>query len=162
MKTLEFGKKYMVTMRSWKWFKVLWMGIAWGNMEDGWMGLKHTSQNVTYFAGICFKGLGYPNIKTHAKLPTKLDMFWWVVGFKVQVLRLMFRGARFLTSWNKHQAGIETRHVLCQFALGPMLSMCGNPHRATLKQTTHLRLVIEKTSGHQKMCSLKWLQNCHG
>jgi hypothetical protein len=31
-----------------------WMGIAWGNMGDGQMGLKHSSRNVTCFGGICF------------------------------------------------------------------------------------------------------------
>jgi len=41
-----------------------WMKIAWGNMEDGWMGLKHSSQNVTCFDGICFGGLGYSGIET--------------------------------------------------------------------------------------------------
>jgi hypothetical protein len=28
-----------------------WMGIAWVNMEDGQMGLKHSSQNITCLMG---------------------------------------------------------------------------------------------------------------
>jgi len=54
---------------SWKRSKVSWMGhgswmeIAWGNMGDGWMGLKHSSWNNTCFGGICFGGLGYSSIK---------------------------------------------------------------------------------------------------
>jgi hypothetical protein len=38
-------------------------------------------------------------------------MFWWVVGFEVQVSKLMFRGTWFSTGQNKHQAAIETQHV---------------------------------------------------
>jgi hypothetical protein len=34
-----------------------WMGIIWVNMEDGCMGLKHNSQNVTCFSGDMFWGL---------------------------------------------------------------------------------------------------------
>ncbi len=62
---------------SWKRFKTLcmghgaWMGIAWGKMEDGWMGSKHSSQNVTCFCGICFKGLGCPCIETCVGLPVE-------------------------------------------------------------------------------------------
>jgi hypothetical protein len=43
--------------------------------------------------------------------PLKLDMFQWVVGFEVQVSKLMFCGMRFLISWNKWWATIETWHV---------------------------------------------------
>jgi hypothetical protein len=66
----SLAKKYTVTMQSWKRSKTLWMGhgawmgIAWENMEDGRMGLKHNSENVTCFSGICFKGLDCPIIKT--------------------------------------------------------------------------------------------------
>ncbi len=35
-----------------------WMGIAWGNMEDGHIGPKHSSQNVTCFDGDMFWGFG--------------------------------------------------------------------------------------------------------
>jgi hypothetical protein len=41
----------------------------------------------------------------------KLDMFWWVVGFKVLVLRFMFQGTQFLTSRNEHWATTETQYV---------------------------------------------------
>jgi hypothetical protein len=41
----------------------------------------------------------------------KLDMFWWVVGFKVQVSRLMFCGARFSTGQYEYWAATKTRHV---------------------------------------------------
>ncbi len=37
-----------------------WMGIAWGNMEDGHMGPKHSSQNVTCFVGDMFQGFELP------------------------------------------------------------------------------------------------------
>jgi hypothetical protein len=30
--------------------------------------------------------------------PPKCDMFWWVVGFEVQVSKLMFHGAQFSTN----------------------------------------------------------------
>ncbi len=40
-----------------------WMGIALGNMEDGHMGPKHSSRNIT-----CFKGLGCLGIETHIGL----------------------------------------------------------------------------------------------
>jgi hypothetical protein len=36
------------------------MGIAWGNMENGCMGPKHSSQNFTWFGGDMFWGLGLP------------------------------------------------------------------------------------------------------
>jgi len=58
-------KKYMVMMWSWKRSKTswighgAWMGIEWGNMEDGHMGLKHSSWHVT-----CFGGLGCLGIET--------------------------------------------------------------------------------------------------
>jgi hypothetical protein len=38
----------------------------------------------------------------------KLDMFCCVVGFKVQVFKLMFCGAQFSIDQNKHWAAIET------------------------------------------------------
>jgi hypothetical protein len=36
-------RKLNETWESWKRFKVSWMGITWGNMEDGQMELKHSS-----------------------------------------------------------------------------------------------------------------------
>ncbi len=72
-------------------FKVSWMGIAWGNMEDGLMGLKHSSRNFTCFGGRYVSRAQVVWALKHmlGRLP-KLDMFWWVVGFEVQVLGLMF------------------------------------------------------------------------
>jgi hypothetical protein len=35
-----------------------WMGITWENMEDGHIGLKHSSQNITCFDGDMFWGFG--------------------------------------------------------------------------------------------------------
>ncbi len=81
---------------SWKRFKALWMGhgawmgIAWGNMEDGCMGLKHNFQNIT-----CFGGLGCPCIETCVEL---LANMWHVLvggrfqgsSFKAHVLWCMF------------------------------------------------------------------------
>jgi len=43
----------------------VWIGITWGNMGDGQMGLKHSSQNIACFSGICFGGLVCPGIETH-------------------------------------------------------------------------------------------------
>jgi hypothetical protein len=57
MKTLEFGKKIHGDNAKLKKPKVLWMGhgawmgIAWVNMQDGRMGPKHSSQNVTCLVG---------------------------------------------------------------------------------------------------------------
>jgi hypothetical protein len=81
------------------------MGIAWGNMEDGKMGPKHSSQNM-------FWGFELPEHwnACWVALP-KLDMFLWVVGFEVLVSRVMFRGAQFSTSRSKHRATTEKRHV---------------------------------------------------
>jgi len=51
---------------SWKRFKAswmghgAWMGIAWGNMENGRMGPKHSSWNVTCFGGDMFRGFKLP------------------------------------------------------------------------------------------------------
>ncbi len=47
----------------------VWMGFAWENMEDGQMGPKHNSRNITCFGGICFGGSNCPGIKTHIGLP---------------------------------------------------------------------------------------------
>jgi hypothetical protein len=64
-------EEYITMMWSWKMSKKLWMGhgawmgITWGNMEDGWIGPKHNSQNATCFSGICFKGSDCLIIKMH-------------------------------------------------------------------------------------------------
>jgi len=60
----------------------------------------------------------------------KLDMFWWVVGFKVQVLRLMFRGAWFLIDRNEHWAAIATWHIsmlICSTACSLCMETCIGP-----------------------------------
>jgi hypothetical protein len=44
------------------------MEIVSGNMEDGCMGLKHSSQNLHVLMGICFEGLGYLSIETRVGL----------------------------------------------------------------------------------------------
>jgi len=64
-------QKLNETWENWKRSKMSWMGITWGNMEDGWMGPKHSSQNVTCFGGICFGGSSCPNIEMHIGLFTK-------------------------------------------------------------------------------------------
>jgi hypothetical protein len=51
--------------------KVSWIGITWGNMEDGRMRLKHSSRNVTCFGGICFKGSSCSGIEMHVGPPAK-------------------------------------------------------------------------------------------
>jgi len=88
-----------------------WMGIAWGNMGDGRMGLKHSSQNVTCFGGICFGGRAAWESKCVLGHSSKLDMFRWVVSFEVLVLRLTFCDAQFLIDQNKCWVAIETWHV---------------------------------------------------
>lgn len=40
--------------------------ITWRNMEDRWIGPKHSSWNVTCFGGICFRGSGCLGIETRA------------------------------------------------------------------------------------------------
>jgi hypothetical protein len=68
-------------------------------------------------------------------------MFQRVVGFEVQVLRLIFGGTRFLTSRNERWAATDTQHVmfLCQFVLlwGLCRSCVKKTHTAS-KLTTHL------------------------
>ncbi len=83
------------------------MGHGWG-LHGGTWNMGGWDQNiVTRFDVICFEGWGCPGIKKHIGPP---DMFWWVVGLKVLVLRFMFCGAQFSASWNEHWTAIET-HV---------------------------------------------------
>ncbi len=139
-------KKCMVMMWSWKRSKTswigheAWMGIAWGNMEDGRMGLKHSY--VTCFGGS--GGLGIENVLGHL---LKRDMFQWVVGFKVQVLRLMSCGVQFSTGWNECWDATEIWHVFVLVTPKPMLLVYGNPCQDALKWVMHLRLVAEITLG---------------
>jgi hypothetical protein len=49
-----------------------WMGIAWGNMEDGCMGLKYVSEAQVAHASKCALSRSL-----------KCDMFSWVVDFEV-------------------------------------------------------------------------------
>jgi hypothetical protein len=58
MKMLEFDKKIHnddaklkkgLKHHGWVMGHGAWMGIAWGNMEDGRMGPKHSSRNVTCY-----------------------------------------------------------------------------------------------------------------
>ncbi len=64
-------------MRSWKKSKPswmghgVWMGITCGNMEDGQMGSKHSSWNITCFGGICFKGSNCSGIEMHVEPPVE-------------------------------------------------------------------------------------------
>jgi hypothetical protein len=77
-----------------------WMGIAWGNMEDGCMGLKHNSRDVTCFDGDMFWRLTHAS-KRALSCSLKCDMFSWVVDFEVQVSRFMFCGGWFSTGQNE-------------------------------------------------------------
>jgi hypothetical protein len=92
----------------------VWMGITCGNMENGRMGLKHSSWNIICFGGICFKGSYCSGIEMHVESPVET---WHVLmggrfqGFKVQVSRLMFCGAQFSTGQNEYRAATKTRHV---------------------------------------------------
>jgi hypothetical protein len=66
-----------------------WMGIAWRNMEDGCMGLKHSSWNVT-----CFGGLDCSGIQTHVRLPIEtwhvsMGGRYWGSSFETHVLWCM-------------------------------------------------------------------------
>jgi hypothetical protein len=49
--------------------------------------------------------------------PPKLDMFWWVVGFEVFVLRFMFRGVQFLIGRNECWSTTKTQHVFVSVCL---------------------------------------------
>jgi hypothetical protein len=51
------------------------MGIAWGNIEDGQMGPKHS-------LGCISRAWAARASKHTPGRPPKLDMFWWVVGFE--------------------------------------------------------------------------------
>jgi len=55
------------------------MGIAWMNMKDGWMGLKHSSPNITYFLWDMYVwGVWAAQAsKCTPGHPPKLDMFEW-------------------------------------------------------------------------------------
>jgi hypothetical protein len=110
--------------KSWKRFEALWMGIAWRNMEDGWKGLKHSSQNVTCFSEICFEGLGCPSIETRIGLLAKT----WHVSMGGR-----FRGSCFMACnfrLTKTSVGPPPKDNMfpCWFALGPLLPMHGNLH----------------------------------
>jgi hypothetical protein len=117
-------------------------GDCMGNMENGCMGLKHSYWHVT-----CFRGLGCPTSKCVVGHLSKYDMFQWVVGFKVQVLRLMFCGVWFSTDRSERQDATETWHVFVLVVPRPLLPVCGNPCQAALKWTIHLRLVAKTTWG---------------
>jgi hypothetical protein len=118
-----------------------------GNMEEGQLGLKHSSWNVTCFDGICFMGSGCPNIKTPAR-PRHQNLTCFD-GCKV--LRLMFCGLRFLTGWNKCQAATETCHVSVPVCSRAPMPVRGNLCQAASKWAIHLRLVTEITTGIDKM-----------
>jgi hypothetical protein len=110
-----------------------WMGITWGNMEDGRMGPKHSSWNVTCFGGISVGGSNCPTSKCPSGCSSKLDMFRWVVGFEVLVLSFMFHGMRFLTSQNECRAIIETWHVFVSICFGARVAYAWKPKLGRLK-----------------------------
>ncbi len=60
MKMSESDKKIHDDNAKFKKFKTSWVGIAWKNMEDGCIGPKHSSQNVTCFGGVMVWGLELP------------------------------------------------------------------------------------------------------
>jgi len=118
------------TWESWKRSKTSWMGITWGNIEDGCMGPKPSSQNVTWSGGDMFQRLRLPrhwNICLGCLL--KLEMFWWVVSFKVHVLW----GAIF--DWPKPALGCH-RNMTCfcvdllQGVHCPCVETCVEPPRS--------------------------------
>jgi hypothetical protein len=77
-----------------------WMGIAWGNMEDGCIGSKHSSRKFT-----CFWGLSYLGIKTCVGLLVEtwhvsMGGRFWVSSFKTHIfeqLKLMSSPHRNMT-----------------------------------------------------------------
>ncbi len=116
-----------------------WMGITWGNIENGQMGLKHSSQNVTFFKGSSCSGIETCVGRHHRNL---------TCFSRWQVLRFLFQGH---VSWcvifdQPKQVPCHRQNMTCfrgGFAPRPPLPMRGNPCQAASWQVTHLQFVAE-------------------
>jgi hypothetical protein len=129
-------------LKSWKRSKMSWIGIAWGNMEDGHMGLKHSSQNFTHFNGDMFWGLGLFGIKTRVGSPVET----WHVSVGGRCWGSCFKVHGFQPS--KIGARPPLKHDIfpCRFVPRPTLLVHGKLCWATLKQAMHFWLVVEIAS----------------
>jgi hypothetical protein len=112
-------RKLDETWENWKMSKVswmghgAWMGMTWGNIEDGWMGPKHSSRNVTCFGGICLRGLGCLNIEMRIGLFTRT----WHVSMNGRFWSSSFVACDF--QWLKWMLGLtETWHVSVSICFG--------------------------------------------
>jgi len=65
--------------------------------------------------------------------PLKLDMFQWVVGFKVQVLRLMFYGTWSLIGQNERQTTTKTWHLSVSISSSTHVTCAWKPMPSHLK-----------------------------
>jgi hypothetical protein len=88
---------------------------------------------------ICFKAQAARASKRVPSHLLKRDMFWWVIGFKVQVSKLMFQGAQFLTNRNKRQATIETWHVSVSICFGAHSACAWKPTQGCLEAINTFR-----------------------
>jgi len=115
-------------------------GIVSGNMEDGCMGLKHSSQNFTCFGGDMFRGLG---------LPKHQNMCWDACGWWVS--KFKFWGSCFMAydfQPAETSLTLSMKHAIfpCWFTLELVLLVHANLCHVALKWTMHLWLVVEITS----------------
>jgi len=108
------------------------IGIAWGNMEDGCMGLKHISWHVT-----CFGGSGCLGIKTC--VGSLVEMWYVLVGgrfqgstFEVHVLW------RAIFNWSKRTSKCH-QNMTC-FHVG-----CSEAHSVYTWKPTLSRLEMSDT-----------------
>jgi len=142
-------------MQSWKRSKTswmghgAWMGITWGTWKMGEWGRSIAPKMLHVSGGYVSRAQATGASKCVLGRSSKLDMFWWVVSFKVLVLRLMFLGVRFSTSENECQATTKTQQVSMSVCSEAPLPVRGNPCAVTLKRATHLRLVAEMMWGPQ-------------
>jgi len=71
-----------------------WMGITWGNVEDGWMKLKIALETLHVLVGYVWGAWAARPSKCALGCPSKLDMFQWVVA--------RFRGFCFKAHVSRH------------------------------------------------------------
>jgi hypothetical protein len=89
-------------------------------MGHGW-GQNIALEMLHVWVGYVLRAQVAQTSKCASNCLLRLDMFRWVVGFEVLVLRLMFRGMRLLIV--KMNVGPSLKHdmFLCWFALWPTL-----------------------------------------
>ncbi len=112
------------------------MGIAWVNMKDGWMRLKHSSPNITYFCGICmFGGFGLPRHQNaHRATRRNLTCLSGVVGFEAHILW------HAVSDQPKWTLGYD-RYTTCfcvSLPLGPVLLVRENSCRSAPQSKRHI------------------------